>query len=140
MKTHLLFCVVGLTLLTACRNEHPERSAARERMEQRGQEILREARRAYSDKNYDGAQQILATLRKECPLAFDARSEGILLSDSIHLQETLREMLSTDSILQTKPQGNDSLAAALEEYNRKYDFYRRKLRHDRDTLQGGSRH
>lgn len=135
MRRAVIFAILfGALALTACQSS--DRSKARERMEKRGAEILVEAREAFAAHDFDGVRSLLQTLRKECPLAFDARNAGILLTDSVNMQEALLGMVATDSVIQSKgAAAGDSLTALLEEYDRKFKFYRRKLAHDRDTLQ-----
>lgn len=100
-------------------------------MEVRGQELLTEARLSLSKSQFQTARQHINTLRKECDLAFEARQQGILLLDSIDLQEAVHDMMATDSLLRNSPLQADSLRWALEEYNNRIKFYRRKLEHDK---------
>ena len=131
-KILAVFCIVSLFVGCKGRNEaHDDWSKARQQMEVRGQELLAEARLSLSKSQFQTARQHINTLRKECDLAFDARQQGILLLDSIDLQEAIHDMMATDSLLRKSPLQADSLRWALEEYNNRIKFYRRKLEHDK---------
>ena len=68
-------------------------------------------------------------MRKDCYLALDARGEGILLMDSIDLQQARVDLALTDSLLRV---GCDTVEQAdFDEACRKVQFYERKIQHDR---------
>lgn len=136
MKRKLFFFLIIATLLTACgqqKDEHDDWSEARRQMESRGQTLLSQARTALGRQDFAASRSIIRTLREECDLAFEAREQGILLMDSIDLQEALQGMVAIDSLIQVRPETADSLSQTLEEYNQKIKFYRRKLQHDKEA-------
>ena len=71
--------------------------------------MLNEARAAYFQGNYEAARDSILSLRQNCPLALEARRQAILLMDSVEYQ--LAE--------------GDTL---------KREFFRRKLQHDRQSI------
>lgn len=135
LMRHIFVILCMLTVLTACNNQngHSDWSKARQEMEAHAQDLLTDARAALGQRKFDAARQHIKTMREECNLALEAREQGILLMDSIDLQEAIHEMMITDSLLRTNPQESDSLKWALEEYNNRIKFYRRKLEHDKNA-------
>lgn len=127
-------CIAAV--LAGCKGEkgpQADWSEARQDMEVRGQQLLNESRKALSRHDYEQARRHIHTLRDKCDLAFTAREAGILLMDSIDLQEAVSGMLATDSLMRQHPQAADSLSRVLGEYNDKIKFFRRKLEHDRSA-------
>ncbi len=131
--------LVATTLTCQCKSDKPGKEAdwseARQKMEVRGQQLLGEARSALSRKDFATARARIKALRTDCELAFDARQAGILLLDSIELQEAVDGMVRTDSLLRMQAQPADSLTRQLEEYNQKIKFFRRKITHDKSADQ-----
>lgn len=95
MKKFLL--ILPLCLTVACGKSLSD--------EEQGQQMLREARQAYSRKDYAAARDTILSMRQRFPKALAARREAILLLDSVELMDAQ----------------DDSLKA---------EFFRRKLEHD----------
>lgn len=95
MKSFLL--ILPLCLTVACGKPLSD--------EEQGQQMLCEARQAYSRKDYAAARDTILSLRQRFPKALAARREAILLLDSVELMDAQ----------------DDSLKA---------EFFRRKLEHD----------
>ena len=77
--------------------------------EEKGQQVLNEARTAYAEGRFDAARDSILSLRLRYPMALEARRQAILLMDSVEYQ--LAE--------------GDTL---------KQEFFRRKLEHDIKNL------
>lgn len=136
-----LLALTSLTALTtSCgeskENAHADWSEARQQQEEKGQTLLADARRALAHKDFATARNQIKTLRRDCAIAFEARGEGILLLDSIDLQEALDGMAAADSLQQSATVPADSARAVLEEYAQRIKFFRRKLEHDRKETRG----
>lgn len=115
-----------------------------QRQERLGAEKLVAARQALVSGNYDEARDSIMSLRKNTPLAFEARKQAILLLDSIELLAA-RDSLEAlpPSIRQlhiTTPTTDDAIQIAkgnlplVDEYERllvKVQFFERKLLEDR---------
>lgn len=142
---HLFTLALLLALLTSCGGQnkasddaaasHDDWSEARQQKEARGQELLAASRRALAAKDFAAAREQIMTLRRDCDIAFEARNEGILLLDSIDLQQALDGMVAADSLQQTSSAPADSTRAVIEEYAQRIKFYRRKLEHDKKEAQ-----
>lgn len=78
--------------------------------EEQGQQMLREARMLYADGRYGAARDTILSLRQRFPKAFEARTEAILLMDSIELMDSEGDTL-------------------------KQEFYRRKLSFDKERME-----
>ncbi len=131
---HILPLLCITATLTACngqKNRNEDWSEARQEMETNAQVYLKDARTALGRKEYEAARNAVKQLRETCDLAFNAREEGILLMDSIDLQEALAGMVVLDSLVQARPEAKDTLREKLEEQNQKVKFFRRKLEHDK---------
>lgn len=130
-----LVLLVSAVIVSSCgdakENAHADWSEARQQKEARGQELLAASRRALAAKDYAAAREHIMTLRRDCDIAFTARNEGILLLDSIDLQQALDGMVAADSLQQTASAPADSTRAVIEEYTQRIKFFRRKLEHDK---------
>lgn len=74
------------------------------------------------------AKAIVIKMRKDCYLALSARKEGILLMDSIDIQQAKLELSKADSLMQK--QHSISTSDDFDEACRKVQFYERKLQYD----------
>ena len=98
-------------------------------MEKEAQVRLAQARSLLAAGRQGEAKVVVEQLRKDCYLALDARVEGILLMDSIDLQQARVDLALTDSLLRV---GCDTVEQAdFDEACRKVQFYERKIQHDR---------
>lgn len=116
---HTLFYTLPLMVLPfllSC-SGRTKAETNREEAEREGQELLQQARKALAKKNYIEARQTVMRLRKETPLALDARRQAILVLDSVELAAA-----------------NDSVGFVQEEdmerMSLKQKFYERKLQED----------
>lgn len=114
-KHYIPFLLLSL-LVTGCTGiSQAERN--RQEAEEEGAELLDRARKALDEGNYDKARRCISNLRKDVPLALDARRRGILLLDSIELAAASDSVRFLDG-------------ESWERLNLKVQFYTRKLKED----------
>lgn len=97
-------------------------------MEKEADGRLALARRQLAAGDYAGARQTIGQMRKDCYLALDARTQGIVVMDSVDLMEACAALARTDSLLRVQP--DSARQTEFEELCRKVQFYERKIRHD----------
>lgn len=105
-----------------------DRSEARNKMETEAQARLSMARTKLAQMQCAEAKAIVIKMRKDCYLALSARKEGILLMDSIDIQQAKFELSKADSLMQK--QHSISTSDDFDEACRKVQFYERKLQYD----------
>lgn len=105
-----------------------DRSEARNKMETEAQARLSMARAKLAQMQCGEAKAIVIKMRKDCYLALSARKEGILLMDSIDIQQAKLELSKADSLMQK--QHSISTSDEFDEACRKVLFYERKLQYD----------
>lgn len=105
-----------------------DRSEARNKMETEAQARLSMARTKLAQMQCAEAKAIVIKMRKDCYLALSARKEGILLMDSIDIQQAKLELSQADSLMQK--QHSISTSDDFDEACRKVQFYERKLQYD----------
>lgn len=105
-----------------------DRSEARNKMETEAQARLSMARIKLAQMQCAEAKAIVIKMRKDCYLALSARKEGILLMDSIDIQQAKLELSKADSLMQK--QHSISTSDDFDEACRKVQFYERKLQYD----------
>lgn len=105
-----------------------DRSEARNKMETEAQARLSMARTKLAQMQCAEAKAIVIKMRKDCYLALSARKEGILLMDSIDIQQAKLELSKADSLMQK--QHSISTSDDFDEACRKVQFYERKLQFD----------
>ncbi len=105
-----------------------DRSEARNKMETEAQARLSMARVKLAQMQCAEAKAIVIKMRKDCYLALSARKEGILLMDSIDIQQAKLELSKADSLMQK--QHSISTSDDFDEACRKVQFYERKLQYD----------
>lgn len=105
-----------------------DRSEARNKMETEAQARLSMARAKLAQMQCAEAKAIVIKMRKDCYLALSARKEGILLMDSIDIQQAKLELSKADSLMQK--QHSISTSDDFDEACRKVQFYERKLQYD----------
>lgn len=105
-----------------------DRSEARNKMETEAQARLSMARTKLAQMQCAEAKAIVIKMRKDCYLALSARKEGILLMDSIDIQQAKLELSKADSLMQK--QHSISTSNDFDEACRKVQFYERKLQYD----------
>lgn len=103
-------------------------SEARNKMETEAQARLSMARAKLAQMQCGEAKAIVIKMRKDCYLALSARKEGILLMDSIDIQQAKLELSKADSLMQK--QHSISTSDDFDEACRKVQFYERKLQYD----------
>lgn len=122
------------SISVACKenkNSNPDWSEARTEMEAKGQEFLARARKEYAAGNYDEAQRIVENMSKTCNLAFNAREEGILLTDSIYIAKSSTRMDEIEKIVTESPDSLQRLQPEMEDLSQEIKFYHRKLDFDK---------
>ena len=117
-KLHLLLCGCVFLLLSCGDKAASDRAYA----EEKGGELLQQARAAYVAGEFQTAIQLIDSVRVAYPLAFEVREQGILLKDSVCLEEARAEL---NEMVEAGATGQD-----LEELQTKIAFYLRKLQHD----------
>lgn len=105
-----------------------DKSEARNKMETEAQARLSMARTKLAQMQCAEAKAIVIKMRKDCYLALSARKEGILLMDSIDIQQAKLELSKADSLMQK--QHSISTSDDFDEACRKVQFYERKLQYD----------
>lgn len=105
-----------------------DRSEARNKMETEAQARLSMARAKLAQMQCAEAKAIVIKMRKDCYLALSARKEGILLMDSIDIQQAKLELSKADSLMQKLH--SISTSDDFDEACRKVQFYERKLQYD----------
>lgn len=105
-----------------------DRSEARNKMETEAQARLSMARTKLAQMQCAEAKAIVIKMRKDCYLALSARKEGILLMDSIDIQQAKLELSKADSLMQK--QHSISTSDDFDEACRNVQFYERKLQYD----------
>lgn len=105
-----------------------DRSEARNKMETEAQARLSMARTKLAQMQCAEAKAIVIKMRKDCYLALSARKGGILLMDSIDIQQAKLELSKADSLMQK--QHSISTSDDFDEACRKVQFYERKLQYD----------
>ena len=105
-----------------------DRSEARNKMETEAQARLSMARTKLAQMQCAEAKAIVIKMRKDCYLALSARKDGILLMDSIDIQQAKLELSKADSLMQK--QHSISTSDDFDEACRKVQFYERKLQYD----------
>lgn len=66
------------------------------------QQMLSSARTLMAEKNYAAAKDSILEMRKKFPKAFNARTEGIIVMDSIELLQAKDSLAIIDSLLKTE--------------------------------------
>ena len=128
---------LAIALLALCNygcadgDKKPAVSEERLAMEEQGQLCLKAAREALEKEDFVAARENVEKMRKDFPLALNAREEGILLMDSINLLEAEAQIKELDDQLRDNEQlDEDSLKIEVEDLLQKAKFYKRKLNHD----------
>ena len=136
MIKSLILSAFAILVLCACseKDKKTDWSEKRQLMETRAQEMLSGARQALIRQDFEKAKNTIEAMRTQCNLALEARQQGILLMDSIYLQEAVNKMMQADSLMQTQTVDSLILVPRLEEFGEKIKFYRRKLEHDKQHL------
>ena len=123
----VLTCLASCSLFKSDKNETDGYSDNRKIMEQEAQRKLQTARVFMQKEDFAQAKKTIEAMRKKDYLAITARKEGILLMDSICLQEAKMQLTKTDSLQQV----GKALGSQLEEACQKVQFYERKLQFDK---------
>lgn len=123
----VLTCLASCSLFKSDKNETDDYSDNRKIMEQEAQRKLQTARVFMQKEDFAQAKKTIEAMRKKDYLAITARKEGILLMDSICLQEAKMQLTKTDSLQQVRK----ASGTQLEEACQKVQFYERKLQFDK---------
>ena len=123
----VLTCLASCSLFKSDKNETDGYSDNRKIMEQEAQRKLQTARVFMQKGDFAQAKKTIEAMRKKDYLAITARKEGILLMDSICLQEAKMQLTKTDSLQQV----GKASGTQLEEACQKVQFYERKLQFDK---------
>lgn len=123
IKNFRIFSLSSVALLCACGNTLTERENA----ELSGAQLINEAREALVRSDYQQAIELIDSIRAAYPLALNAREDGILLKDSVLLQQAREGLQNAQELV------SDTID--MEELQMKVTFYERKLQHDIEQKQ-----
>ena len=126
---YMAFAAILLVSAAGCKDKNDVEAA--------GQTCLSDARVALSINDFKKAKSCIDRLRKEFPLALNAREEGILLLDSIDLAEA-RIQLEESKRQANRPNlsniERDTLGINLDRAQQKVKFFLKKLEHDKAAI------
>lgn len=147
---NILYIVLSLAAACAC---NPKGSDA----ESEAGRMLGTARHLMKAQDYKAARDTVESMRKRFPTAFDARTEGIIVMDSIELLEAQDSLAIIDSMLQQEQKLLEQLQAGknkkdqeersrqklkvfhirqhLDEMGAKVKFFLRKIEIDKNDKQ-----
>lgn len=132
MKTLFALSLAAVLCWGCSGDKKTEYEEKRDAEEQQGVLCLEEARASLEKKDYPAARSAIERMRKEHPLALEARAKGILLLDSINLFEAEAQLKELHALLkENKVEQSDSLQIEFDDLFQKTKFYKRKLEHDR---------
>ena len=116
MIKSLILSAFAILVLCACseKDKKTDWSEKRQLMETRAQEMLSGARQALIRQDFEKAKNTIKAMRTQCNLALEARQQGILLMDSIYLQEAVNKMMQADSLMKTQTVDSLILVPRLE--------------------------
>ena len=127
---HLIFAVTiasfAVICMQSCTSSNSKKSD--------GYEWLAKARAQLADKNHKEARNSIDSLRKNCPMAFNAREEGILLLDSIEISQARLDLDNATASIDYGNADKDSMLFVKEESEQKIKFYTKKLTHDKSNF------
>ncbi len=122
--------IFGIALsLLSCGNGKSASVLEREKLEAKGLIFLDSARSAMQNGDYEKARAYITTMRKECQRAINARTNGILLLDSIELTAAQDDLQMAGARLDSNDTQENR--EAFDECHNKVKFYHRKLQHDK---------
>ena len=122
----MTFAAILLASAAGCKEKNDVEAA--------GQTCLSDARVALSINDFRKAKSCIDRLRKEYPLALNAREEGILLLDSIDLAEARVQLKESERQANRPNLSNierDTLGINLDRAQQKVKFFLKKLEHDK---------
>ncbi len=125
----MTFAAILLASAAGCKDKNDVESA--------GQTCLSDARVALSINDFRKAKSCIDRLRKEYPLALNAREEGILLLDSIDLAEARIQLKESERQANRPNLSNierDTLGINLDRAQQKVKFFLKKLEHDKAAI------
>ncbi len=95
MKKELYPLFIFIIVLCSCGRKEPDPEIGAHNM-------LSSARMLMAQKNYLAAKDSILAMREKFPKAFNARTEGIIVLDSIELLQTQDSLAIIDSLLRTE--------------------------------------
>ena len=125
----ILILTVGVVALCVVCQSRPD-------VEAEGQKYLKRARIFLQRGAMDEAKALVDSLRVHCPMAFNAREDGIILIDSINLIESRQELDSLEHFLNTAELtriGKDTIDFKHDELRQKVRFFEKKIQHDQQN-------
>lgn len=127
--TTILVIMLGATLISSCSKSQP----TDEEIEQAGHQWLLRARASLADADYDLARIYIDSLRERCPMALNAREDGILLLDSIELAQAVEQLQQAEFFARQSDLdyiARDSADTNLDRAMAKVKFFQKKIGHD----------
>lgn len=121
--------MLSVLLMASCSKSQP----TDEEIEQAGHQWLLRARASLADADYDLARTYIDSLRERCPMALNAREEGILLLDSIELAQAVEQLQQAEFFARQSDLdyiARDSADTNLDRAMAKVKFFQKKIGHD----------
>ncbi len=124
-----LYAILTLPLLAcAC-------SGGTDKIEKEAAAMLGDARSLMTEGKYEQARDTILAMRRRCPTAFEARTAGIIVMDSIELLESQDSLAHMDSVLQVEKELLTQLEAEKRRgHNAEYYHQRTKVFHMEQRL------
>lgn len=107
---NILYITLSVAVICACNHQKTN-------VEEEASRMLDSARQLMYTQNYDAAKDTVLSMRKRFPGAFNARTEGIIVMDSISLLEAQDSLAIIDSLLNSEQQLLDRLQADKSKNN-----------------------
>lgn len=123
--------IAMLILGSACSSKDTSQSHRRQQAERAALPYLNKAREALREQNFAQARLHIQEMRKSQAYALSARSQGILLMDSIDLIEAQSLLLQQDSLLRIGGMRSEQHQEKYDELVQRVKFYQRKIHHDK---------
>lgn len=89
---NILYIALSAAVICACGNKE-------QNIEEEARQMLDTARQQMYAQNYNAAKDTVLSMRKRFPGAFEARTEGIIVMDSIELLEAQDSLAIIDTLL-----------------------------------------
>lgn len=125
---NILYIALSLAIVCACNRKEAD-------VEEEAARMLGLARQLMNTRDYASAKDSVQSMRKRFPTAFNARTEGIIVMDSIELLEAQDSLAIIDSMLQQEQKLLEGLKAVRSGKNEEeYTQQNLKVFHMRQHL------
>ena len=134
MKNNWLLSIMLIAaVMTSCGRGESQAGGDADSDNLRGWQWIADARRCLADSDFVAARNCIDSLRTSCPMALNAREQGILLLDSIELGEARQQLKQAEAYASRTDldiYARDSADTELDRAVTKVRFYEKKLTHD----------